>query len=311
MKEKEKANEIKLPKRKNTTRTLLIILGVVVVLVGGIFGIRYLINRAKTIDAAFTINEKVYSKKDYEKVLKDPVNKGLSKKQINEAYIELEKKKYVANKIGANPSEEQMEAARKSVFPDIKKENLNTIQQLSVYEYAFIPALVQAGDNGYEGAVFVFPFNKRIQPYDNHVSGWKNPEAIDSDRKYALERANYYRDQLIEKKITKEKAVEEIKKDPRLAYVNAVNDSAVFTINDSLKQKLANKEIFDFISGLKKSGFTEIKTAKMYTELGGKKPEDSLYFFVDLEKLGENRGDLSAKFEKELKSLEVKIYIKD
>lgn len=307
------AIDTKNKKTSKTTKVFIAITAVFLALVIGFFGYNLLRDRFGIGDVAFTINGKSYSKSDLQKQFDDPKNGGLAKKQIFESYLELEKQKYVLDKLKVAVSDVDIKNSEKKLFPS-DSSNLNINQRLLAYANARQIALQNVYSGDYSGGILVFPYTRKLeQSAKGRELGWGDPKLIEEDKKYALDKANYYKDKLAKKEISLAKAVEEIRNDPKLRYYNAQNDSTEFGNSGdnpfgSWNLKISNISIANYVKDQDKTGVKDIQTFQ--TQLGtSDESSDAGYFFVDLSKVLKANEKIFEQYDKELNNLKVKVYV--
>ncbi len=148
-------------------------------------------------------------------------------------------------------------------------------------------------DGYFEGYSFVFRFDESITNFPTYKSPYYGDKALyEKDKKHATDKAKRYRTMLMTHKITADKALAEIKADPKLGYFYKANtnDSAKFgTAQDSnWRREIFHPEIASFVTKQTKPGITAIQTVKVAAVINPKTPSDfadGYYYFVLLSKL--------------------------
>lgn len=261
--------------------------------------------------AAFTINGKHYSLADYQTAIGNPQNKKLAKDSAKNAYIEIAKMMYVADKLDIEVSTDKLDQTARAQYRISNYNSLTTVQQQFVYQIVLESVISSQQYGDFSGYVYVFPFDNKI-PQDSAVEipGAGDQAAIERDRQYAQAQADYYHQQLTSGALKNDDAIGLIKADRRLAYVNSFNDSVKFE-NSTLAlwpQAIQKEDIMKFITSLKSTGISEIQTLQVKNTQTGQMT-NGRYYFVNLLRAGKARVDLSSRYQKLLGSLKVKLYV--
>lgn len=142
------------------------------------------------------------------------------------------------------------------------------------YDNAVAAKLPQATNNGKEGYAYIFWFGDAVQPsYGTPAPGYGNPQVYQADQKYASQQANYYHDQLQNKKMTPSQVLTAVKKNPKLAPygVPASNQSRQFGTDtyQSWQNQLSNSAIIQYASSVSSDNtLSSIRTDTTATKLG-------------------------------------------
>lgn len=246
----------------------------------------------KKMKVAFEIDGEKYTESQVDEDTKFAVDKGLSRDQARDAMKDYQSRRSAAGKAGIRMTDEQLKAAAKASFPYGVPGN--AWSDMVIYDKALSDFIaldpVEQIKQYYVGHVFIFDFSRKIASIDSdqdyQPEGYGDAAAIAEDKAYAKSRAEYYRQQLVDKTMAEAQIVEAIKQDRRLSEfgVVGVNGSTAFKdINQEDPNHYIPPQIEQYlISGNVKAGVNSVQLAKMgiVTPTGDDKDVDARYFFV-------------------------------
>jgi hypothetical protein len=180
------------------------------------------------------------------------------------------------------------------------------------YDDAVKAKLPQATKDGAKGYAYVFWFGDAVQPsYDQPAPKYGNQKVYQADQQYAQGRANYYHDQLQNKKMTPNQVLTAVRNDPRLAPRGYApdNSSTIFgtTTYQTWQDQLRNNTIATYVKSASDNSLSLIMTDTTATKLGLDPGQyvDAYYYFVLVQKthipnitqqLNDTRSKLNAKY---------------
>lgn len=316
-------NESELPKTqvhpiKNSHSALYIILAIIVVILVIVISILFW---WRYIQPAFIIDGHRYSKTTYYKMIDSAKKSGLTQNEATSRYIEIEKKRIAAEKLSLSPTPNQTSNAQSNTYPDIDIKDLSIWQKEVAYANSLQPVLEFTTAGGYSGAYFRFPFtlHQESLPYQYVVGekprpdGWRNPKAIEEDKKYALDVAQKDHER-IQRGASSEQIVKEIRADPRLARLGASNGSLVFTINQAainnlgagISQNLSFVIDQKFLQKENSPKLTDILTGKItLQDLPGRPEVDGYYYFIQIDSYKNPNPTIEKQFNDTVSGLKV------
>ncbi len=308
-------------------------LGIVVVLLTVLGSYYYLQNQKRQENAkyAFAINEKKYSKSERQSVYINSIRNNLSTDDFNRKYLELKKLQYVAEKNNIVINKDLLNKKMAEIYPDKKDktfDQLDIVQQKSIYDNVFIYAAFANTKGQYEGTIFVFPFARHITDYEGHLSAKVadsnkfgiisayDPAQVEVDKRYAQERAKYYHDGLTNGSINESEALKEIMADKKLANVNSTNESTAFKNDGTVnwQDMIRIEGAIDYIKSLKSPTLSSIQTSKTDVVNNSQKSNvEAQFYFVKLNKAqpaknGVDFTTLKKQIDEQIKQLKVTIY---
>lgn len=180
------------------------------------------------------------------------------------------------------------------------------------YDDAVKAKLPKATSDGAKGYVYVFWFGDAVQPsYGEPSPKYGNQQVYQADRQYAQGRANYYHDQLQNKKMTQGEVLTAVQRDPKLAPrgQTASNSSTVFGTKpyETWQDQLRNNTIATYVESASDNSLGPIKTDTTATKLGIDPGQfvDAYYYVVFVQRthipnitqqLNDARSHLNAKY---------------
>lgn len=279
----------------------------------------------------FSINEKKYLRSEFITDHAKPGNNKMSQSDFMDKYLDLKKKQYVAEKNNIQIDPDALDKKVVEIFPDQKNvtfDQLDIIRQKSVYDSVLMKSINITVAGSYEGAVFIFPFDAHITDYEGHLSsrtdGSKaigiisayDPAQVEVDKKYAMDKAQYYHDGIKNGSISIDQAIKEIKADKKLQNVNFANQSTTFksTATSSWRDIMRVESIADYISEQKVPLLSDIRTDQVkVTNKGQTSNVDAQYYFVKLSKVpsstaSQDANALQEQINNQVKQLKVVVY---
>jgi hypothetical protein len=179
-------------------------------------------------------------------------------------------------------------------------------------EYIQTAALTSQSGH-FEGYSYIFHFDETIANGPRYRSSHYGDQALLArDKKYALDKANYYHSQLEKKAMNPDKALAEIKADPQLGYHYAANtnDSSKFGTNPTvaLQTEVFFPTVVQFINQQKQAGLSTIQTGKVRTAVDPRdtsSDKDGYYYFVLLTQADKTPENLDQKVKDKLKTVQL------
>lgn len=298
-------------------KALFLVLVVVAVTLGGwvLLGQHKKANTPKKEDkVVFVIDGKEYKKSEVDKLIWSETMTGANADQAAKQAFELLKRQKAAEMTGFKVSATEVKDVIKVYFKS--KDNNRTAvisdwQNLLATDIALTNKLSsQYAKNtiAADGYLFIFYFGQHIEPdYEYQVPGLGDKALIAQDRTYAQTKAADYYERLRTGSITPDKALSEIKADPRLGYDKPdTNLSSKFNLSDP--KQASNPlpaDVKEFIKQTATKGLNPVHIGKTGAALGIPKPEDfkETYFYILLlNSVDKNKPD-KAKFEETLKNI--------
>lgn len=243
----------------------------------------------------FVINSKKYTDTEVAKLIDWPVKRKQSKDEASKLAYDYLKQKQAADNLGIEVTPQEINNAVKK----IKKNNLGSFDannpwiQLVAYSNALNEKIMVQSGSSPKGYSFIFYFGNKLEkrPFEKEqIAGFGDKEMIEADKKYAKERADFYKDQLDNRKISTEEAYNQVKKDPKLGlnYTANTNFSSHFGTkpDTSWESEVFYQDVLKDIKSQQVQGVTQIKTGKTATVEMPKSDSDyqeTFYFFVVLD----------------------------
>ncbi|HSX48050.1 MAG TPA: hypothetical protein VLF41_00885 [Candidatus Nanoarchaeia archaeon] len=303
-------NQLAKSRLKQATRVVVVVL----VLLALVVGLNY--NDREYWKGRFGFGRKVAAKIDNQVIYLDDYNSMIA--EIHKVYgddshkgdyIEVSKRVVVSQKLNVKPAAQDIVASQKKLFPKPGTYNFRW-QGLASFGDALPTAVARAAKGNYLGAFLSFPYSARFEASGKNLPGFKDAARIASDKQYAGDRATFYRDKIVSGQISDDTALAQIRADSRLKYGDGSNDSQVFgKSGKSLAEDLNNNsELIKYIISLQ-TGVTKVQTKKVASVVTGQ-PEDGDVYFVDLRLAQAPQPDLQSRYDKALKNLRVRVYVK-
>ncbi len=271
-------------------------------------------------DTAFTIDGKKFTKSDVKKVQDEAAKDKVNAQEALDTMIDTEKRRAAAAKVGAEPSEQQLESAIASKYPhQVDASQASAWRRVAAYGQAQETALAQAKEGYYDGDAFYFYFSRLQEALTGMASLEQPPEnyrdaaAIAKDREYAQDKVQYYYDQIKNKSMTGEKVTAEILKDAKLAPRFSSNRSGHFRVNDQGEQSLTNsltestKLVWrEDVLAMTSPGLTEIKLGQVTLFDKPNNPQvDGYFYFVNLKLIVKAQPDIEQQYNAALSAVKV------
>lgn len=294
--------------------TILIVIGAVILLIFAWWWF---------IQPAFVINGHKYTKSTYFKMMSEAKKDGFNQKAATELYIQTEKERIVAAQMNIEPTAQNFSQWTQQLFKSTDYLKLNEWQRVRVYHSSIPDALIFAKIGGYSGAYFNFPFTQHNAvlgiSYQGKPKpeGYRDPQQVEADRKYAEEKANYYHTK-IQEGMSVVQALAEINADPKLDKLQSDNGSSLFEINQGYAQLLAQgivrswqtKLPENFLQGEKTLGLSPVFTGKTQLyDLPGQPYVDANYYFVKIEKFLKPNPNIQKQFDDKMVNLQVEKHV--
>jgi hypothetical protein len=181
------------------------------------------------------------------------------------------------------------------------------------YNGAVKTKLPPASKDGAKGYAYVLWFGDAVQPsYDAPSSKYGNQQAYKADQQYAQGRANYYHDQLKNKKMTPDQVLTAVRNDPKLAPRGLAPSDAsrVFGTDtyQTWQDQLRNNTIASYVKSASDNSLSSIMTDTTATKLGLDPGQyvDAYYYFVLVQKA--HIPNITQQLNDKLSSLNAKYY---
>jgi hypothetical protein len=295
--------KLKSPKEKKW----LLVLIIIVVVIGG-----WWLYGNYSGGAVFKINGKSYSQADVKKLAAYQVDKQhipykVAAKKVYDVLSYQAAAQSVH--ITVTPAEEKKVATNVDAATYKK---YKTWIDILAYNDAVKAKLPKAISDGAKGYVYVFWFGDAVQPsYGEQAPKYGNQQAYKTDQQYAKGRADYYHDQLQNKKMTPDKVLTAVRKDPKLAPRGqpASNPSAAFgnKTYENWQGQLNDKGIITYAKSAADNSTGPITTSPTASRLGVNPGQyvDAYFYFVFVQKthisnitqrLNDARSHLNAKY---------------
>ncbi|MGH7237694.1 MAG: hypothetical protein ACREGF_04115, partial [Candidatus Saccharimonadales bacterium] len=249
---------------------------------------------------AFTVDGHNYSKTYVNNLITYPVSVGDTKTEAAKEAFNFLKRQAVANKLGINVPQLQVGSEQASLLQQasagLNKTKAEPWFQLIAYDNVLQTLL--SGTNSAtapQGYIFAFMFDQHAVsgPAASKPMGFGDSSLIAQDRDYANKRATYYRQQLVEHKITPEQLLSAINQDPKLNvdYSPGFNDSIHFGVDSTTpwqSQLTFNKAALSYITGQTKPGISAVKVGQLpnISYPTAQDYMDAYFYFIDLEQPG-------------------------
>lgn len=307
-------------RRPVITKRRVVIAGVILLAVAGIFGASFLVVKEvkQRATVAFSIDGKNYSKKEIEDLIQYNVQRGGKKEDAAKKAFEYLKRKAAAEKANIEISDKDIESARSSLYPQSKDTydpDGQPWMDMVSYDTALTGKLSEGKVSDASGYAAVFSFERRMRKTSDYTpAGYGDVKLIEEDKKYAESRAKYYRTALENNSLTPQAALDQIKADARLSPLGMAgsNPSARFegfiTGEVSRPEAYLGQEVAEEVaarSGTK--GISEIKTGETGKEGEGvadeHRQQESYYYFVYIDKPSVTGLSVKKDFDKAMKRL--------
>lgn len=255
------------------------------------------IGKGKTI---FIIEGKKY--KDTEvRSYADFLTKYLEKEEeaaVKEVF-ELIKYKTAAEKVGISLSDTRITDARKlldeqnDVYKDVSEyKRWAELESVRVAVDQSLQSFPE--DTAYKGYSFIFWFANRINQTPDYTppGGNDDQKLLQEDKNYAKQKADYYHDQINNKKMSEDQAIKEIKDDPKLCYQYKVgsNFSVRFgsELSKSWSKQIYYKSVSDYASKNSAIELSDVQVGKTFVkksvaENSQYEEAETFYYFVKME----------------------------
>jgi len=299
--------------KRPSGRALLIVLAIIIGALVGMGGYFYY---QSTIPALIIGDTKI-SKAQYKNLVGQAKALKVEEPQAKDTIISYERRRIVAK--SANISIDQTDVD--ALLKDGDANGANEWQKLVAYQSVFDNNVQLMKDPGFKAAIYYFPFSKHFD-----ISGGQKPtdpkfndqKVIDEDKAYAKELATDYKQKIIDKKITPEKAIEEIKANDRLVYGTSRNNSNLVSLSGQGNVPLDGTRTYDmtylgilpYVEKLKVGQASEMQTRKSVPSYQpnsqGTGKIDTAYVFAYLIQDNRDQKNDSSKIEKLLKAVKVK-----
>jgi uncharacterized protein YxeA len=278
---------------KISKKSFLVIFIIAVVAAVGGAAFMYLNSHTDKKTYAFIIDNQKYTKKDIKNLVSFANQVSPATDNVKIAFSAY-KDQLAAKKLGMTVPQ---------IFIDNQKASLNkTYSKYSggpnsdwVNLMAFDNALKQFLSSGLssttpQGYSFVFWAIQHVASVyitGTPPQGTGDSTVIEADKTYALQRANYYHDQIASSKMTNEQAQKEIISDSRISQSSSAtsNFSTKFGFSDTVswRDQVYVPNIQDYISQLTKTGLSSVQSAELTAD---KQDYGAFYFFTDTSQLG-------------------------
>lgn len=303
-------------------KVFLLIFGSIFIIAIGIAGWVFY---EKSIPALAIGNIKV-SKKDYQELIKQAAKDNISKPAATDKLIEIEKTIYAGKILNIKVSDDAIRDAGAVSAGVYNPKDLNQWQLLNGQALAIKNSILFSAKGGYDAALFTFPFSRHfMQTLPNGIitdTNFGNRIAIKDDQNYALAQANAMHDKLVKKTITTSAAVTQLRKDSRLDYGGAGNDSNEFFVDLDGKihqqgesvTEILDSVYFEALKKLNPGSLSDVATQQLFVNFSPlkdyvNKMVDADYFFVELKAKYNPDSGLQSKFDNQIKGVKVKRHV--
>lgn len=248
--------------------------------------------RSNDSNYVFIIDGKRYSKAEVEKLTEYPV--GVEKKNQSSASEDLYELLYTlkaAEDLNINFSTQKVNPVKQQIIKDlgVDKTTQDKYSEWFTLLAKYKVVMQGASDVEVEGYMYDFYFGHHIEHGPNYrPDNLGDRRLIGQDKKYAKDRAEYYKNALTNKTITPEVALKEVQQDPKLNQGGGLESSKTRQFKSAegsgWKEQLFNDEdrinIIERIEEANKP--SDIVTGKVLASPSAKNKEDMSYYFVYL-----------------------------
>jgi hypothetical protein len=299
---------------KISKKSFLVVFIIALVAAAGGAAFMYLNSHNDKKTYAFIIDNQKYTKTDIKKLVAY-VNQISPKTDNVKIAFEAYENQAAAKKLGITVPQKFIDNEKESLsklYGKYPGSPNNSWVELIAYDNGlkqFLDSDLTSGTP--QGYSFVFWANQHVAAYyitGTPPDGTGNQAVIDADKAYALSKANYYHDQILNKKITHDNALAEIKADLKLNQ--GLSSNANFSVKfgySSSKSWLSEvyvPNIQQYISSLSSVGISGVQTAEL---VSGKVDYGTFYFFTDVSQLG-SKSITSADLNNQIKKMKVNYY---
>lgn len=274
------------------------------------------------IQPAFVIDGHKYSKSTYFKMMSEAKKGGINQKEATTFYIETEKQRIAADKLGIKPSVASLNLLSGGLNNGKPYSQINGWQQEVVYNKAVQPAIDYKKAGGYSGSVFFFPFSRLFDqrsyyqvvgksPTPEH---YRDPKYVAEDKEYAKQQLDHYYE-LIKNNGSVDQTLKELQNNPRLNRGTAANGSASFQTDTDGVQQLSsgvslvwkgrriNPELF---KGKASVGISPVQTTSIKVpDLPGSPTLEASYYFVKFDDYSDPQPSIQGQFDDSVKAMKV------
>jgi hypothetical protein len=294
--------------KKTTAVSFVVILMVLLAVVGIIFIPKY-VEKSKY---AFVIDGKKFTKTEIKDLVSFPNRINPSANNVKSAY-NYYKDEAVAQKLGITVPQSAIdsEVSRLAIFlkADTSAQAQNWLKLLA-FDNVLKRLIVSSGTGSVKGYVYFFWGNQHVSAFylsGNPPAGSDNPVNIEKDKNYALQKANYFHDALINGQITPDEALAKITEDINLNQAFVPNSNFSMKVGDgeiSWDTQLQNSDIIAYIKSITKKGVSEVQKADL---VNYGKNMGTYYYFVDLTQTYAKPVN-QASFDNDLKTMKATYY---
>lgn len=297
---------------KRTSRLVLIIVAILLaVLVGAILLTVRNKNRETSQhvrDYIIRVNGREYSKSELQFYVQPQKEIGeISEEDAIDNVYSVLMNIEIAKALDIEPSEEAVSLEVGST-PNFDKQN-GLVQgwlKLSAKSNIIERTLADYKTNGInpQGYSYIFRFGENIEWGPSYKApGFGDQQLIDRDREYAKSKADEYHKKLVDKAITPDKALEEIKADPQLGYFYKANTnkSARFGMTPgSLERDIFYSDLRTAILDQKSAGVSSVqagRTAVIPEPQGDSDYAETYYYFLLVDKPHTSSTDFTIRLD--------------
>lgn len=302
------------PNNRRYLRRKTVALGVVFLFLAAVCALVLIFYRGNENSYVFVIDGKKYSKAEVKEQTKYPVE--IEKKNQSSAAADLYELLYTikaAESLNMDLSDKAISSQKQQILKDqgVEKANQEKYNDWFVLLAKYRTTMQATASDEVEGYMYDFYFGHHIEHGPKYrPDNLGNEQLISQDKKYAKERAEYYRSALDKGELTPEAALKEVQQDTKLNQGGSLvsNKTRQFKSVDgsSWKEQLFNTE--DRISVIERLKVvnhpSDIEVSKALASPDAKEKEDMSYYFVYLTVASSSKvasGDLS-KALKEIKA---------
>ncbi len=310
---REKLPKLPQPIAKHMKKIAKVFLLAAIVVVG-VTGYSYYDHNYRVL---LTIGEVKYDKRHYKKLLEEAKKLDIDETQVPNTIILAEKTKIAAKQLGVEAEDQDRKEILASRYGLVDSNQATEWQNLNAEKDAIDAKVQLLKTGGVKGAVFEFPFSRTIDIVDPSQAGpeFGKPEALEADKKYAMEQAASYRAKLTAGTKASQ-AIADIKKDKRLVLGTSGNKSQEFIVDKDgfdLKGAQAGRPIaVNYIAELNKlqpNGLSPTmikkKALSYYAKDAVKEPKEVAYYFVQFGSRVDAKPSIQTDMEKAAKSIKV------
>lgn len=240
----------------------------------------------------FKIENRVYRQSELDKMAELPLANGQTKTVVIKQIYDDSMNKQAANGMGIKFTQAEINKIRKYTNTlNANGKEVNEWADLVAFNHLLNAYLEENKEGLYKGYSLIFRFGEHIERGPDFIpSGYGDPKLIAIDRAYAKEKADYYHQQLKDKKLTAGEVLALLKKDPKLGYLNLTNTNrSVQFGNSAVKpwdQEVSFDEVKNYVKQQSSPGLSEVMIGKTVPDfLRNKDSVESFFYIVQLDQI--------------------------